>query len=196
MEHRRRHHYDRRIHKQRHRQRQRRVDIRHEDGFALALRSPLVIPALHNRRVQVKVVRHHRRAQHPDRDIQHVRVGNNRRRRNQQVLHVQPRDQHAIKQRNVKQQVQRNRRPDHLGQVAGRNGNLRADPQRKAHPLPITLAANLRQVPLRGNAQFETETLQQNRHQVGDHDDRQERVPKPRPAGNIGGPVAWVHVAH
>ncbi len=110
--------------------------------------------------------------------------------------HVQAGDQHAVEERNVKQQVQRNGRADHLGQVAGRNGDLRAHPQRKAHPAPIALVAKLRQVPLRGHAQLQAQALQQNRHQVRRHDDEQQRIAEARAAGDVGGPVAGVHVAH
>ena len=37
--------------------------------------------------------------------------------------------------------------------------------------------------------------LQQDRHQVGDHDDAQEGVAEPRAAGEVGRPIAGVHVA-
>ena len=39
------------------------------------------------------------------------------------------------------------------------------------------------------------ERLQQHRHQVGDEDDAEQRVAEPRAAGEVGGPVARVHVA-
>ena len=79
MKHRRRHNQNGRIHKQRHRQRQRRVHIGKKDGLALALRRPLVIAALHNRRMQIQIVRHHRRAQNADSNVEHVGIGNDRR---------------------------------------------------------------------------------------------------------------------
>ena len=39
------------------------------------------------------------------------------------------------------------------------------------------------------------ERLQQNRHQVGEHDDAEQRVAEARAAGEVGRPVARVHVA-
>ena len=39
------------------------------------------------------------------------------------------------------------------------------------------------------------ERLQQDRHQVGEQDDAEQRVAEPRAAGEVGGPVARVHVA-
>ena len=55
--------------------------------------------------------------------------------------------------------------------------------------------AKLRQIALRGHAQLEREALQQNRHQVREHDDEEQRVAETRAAGDVGGPVAGVHVA-
>ena len=39
------------------------------------------------------------------------------------------------------------------------------------------------------------ERLEQDRHQVGDQDDAEQRVAEPRAAGEVGGPVARIHVA-
>jgi hypothetical protein len=45
------------------------------DRFALGTRVRLDLPGLHDRGVQIKVVRHHRRAQDRDRDIEHGGIG-------------------------------------------------------------------------------------------------------------------------
>ena len=42
---------------------------------------------------------------------------------------------------------------------------------------------------------FSAEMLEQDRHQVRDQDDRQQRVAELRAAGQVGRPVAGVHVA-
>ena len=39
------------------------------------------------------------------------------------------------------------------------------------------------------------ERLQQNRHEVRDHDDAEQRVAELGPAGDVGRPVAGIHVA-
>ncbi len=145
-------------------------------------------------------MRHHRRAQHADGDIQHGGIGDDRRRRDEEIAqhrpilrprekhlhaehrddgsdqrnhqrfdvaespalqqqdqqHIEPGNQHAIKQRNVEQQFKRDGRADHFGQVAGRNRDLRADPQHEAHLRAVALAAKLRQVALRGHAQLQS----------------------------------------
>jgi len=57
------------------------------------------------------------------------------------------------------------------------------------------IAAGLRQIAAGGDAEFGGEMLQQDRHEIGNHDDRQQRVTKLRAAREVGGPVAGVHVA-
>ena len=57
------------------------------------------------------------------------------------------------------------------------------------------IAAGLRQVAARGHAKFDAQMLKQNRHQIGDHDDRKKRVTELGATGQIGCPVARIHVA-
>ena len=52
-----------------------------------------------------------------------------------------------------------------------------------------------RQVASRHHSQLDGQGLQQNGHQVGQHDDGKQRVIVFRAAGQVGGPVARVHVA-
>ena len=59
----------------------------------------------------------------------------------------------------------------------------------------VAVAAGLREVAAAGDAEARGERLQQDRHQVGDHDDAEQRVAVARAAGEVGGPVAGVHVA-
>ena len=113
----------------------------------------------------------------------------------QDQQHVERGEADAPDQRNPEQQVQRDGRADHLGQVAGGDGDLAEHPEHEAHGARVVVAAGLRQVAPGRDAQLEGERLQQDRHQVGDQDDAQQRVAEPRAAGEVGGPVARVHVA-
>ena len=48
----------------------------------------LVFPRLHDRRVQVKIVRHHRRAENADGDVKHLRVRHDLRLGNEPAEHT------------------------------------------------------------------------------------------------------------
>ena len=61
--------------------------------------------------------------------------------------------------------------------------------------LRVVRAAGLGQVVARADAQAHGERLQQDRHQVRQHDHAEQRVAEPGAAGEVGGPVARVHVA-
>ena len=54
----------------------------------------------------------------------------------QNQQHIRAGNQHAVEERNVEEQVERNRRADDLGQIAGGDGDLGADPERKADSRP------------------------------------------------------------
>ena len=57
------------------------------------------------------------------------------------------------------------------------------------------IAAGLRQIASRGDAELDAQMLEQDRHEIGDHDDGQQRVAELRAARQIGRPVARIHVA-
>src|SRR5262245_12284894 len=57
------------------------------------------------------------------------------------------------------------------------------------------VAAGLGEIATGSDAELDAKTLQQDRHQVRDEDDGEEGVSKFGPAGEIGRPVARVHVA-
>ena len=97
--------------------------------------------------------------------------------------------------RQAEQQVQRDGGAEHLGQIGGRDRQLRQHPQREDDRARIRVAARLRQVAAGGNAEPRRHRLQQDGHQVRDHDHAEQRVAVPRAAGDVGGPVARVHVA-
>ena len=59
----------------------------------------------------------------------------------------------------------------------------------------VVIAAGLREVAAAGDAEPRGERLQQDRHQVREHDDAEQRVAVARAAGEVGRPVAGVHVA-
>ena len=66
----------------------------------------------------------------------------------------------------------------------------------ETHRAGVVVAARLRQVPTGDDAELESERLEQNRHQVGEQDDAEQRVAEARAAGQVGGPVARIHVAN
>ena len=169
---RRRHDEDGGVDEERRHQRDRRIDGRKANRLGLARMAVDVPPRLDDRRVQVEVVRHHRRAEDAERDVEHVRIREHLGARNESGQHanrIRPRqrqfhgeacrDRHdqrddqrldvakplvlqeehdedverrqrdAPDERETKQQVQRDRRADHFGQIAGRNRDLAENPQ-------------------------------------------------------------------
>ena len=58
------------------------------------------------------------------------------------------------------------------------------------------IAACLCEVAPRGDTELNAQVLEQDRHQIGDHDDRQQCVTKPGATGQVRGPIARVHVSH
>jgi hypothetical protein len=109
--------------------------------------------------------------------------------------HVERGDDDAHGERDVEEEVQRDRRPDHLGEVAGRDRQLGPDPEEDPRAPRVPVPARLGQIATGGDAEPRRERLQQDRQQVGDEDDAEERVPESRAAGEIGRPVARIHVA-
>ena len=194
---------------------------------------------LHERGMQVKVVRHDGRAQHADRDVKHLAVlqdrgpGHKAARNAEEVgprqndfdqvakpdraderdhdrfeiaealllqvedrQDVERRQANAPKQRNMKEQVQRDGGADDLGQIACRNGNFATHPQGQARAARVVVATGLRQIALRHQPEPRGEGLQQDRHQIRHQQHEHELVSEARASGDVGGPVARVHVAH
>ena len=113
----------------------------------------------------------------------------------QQQEGVEGGDQRAADQGNAEQQFQRNRGADHLGQIAGDDRGLAGQPEHEIDRPRIGGAAGLREIAVGDDAEARGERLQQDRHQVREQDDRQQRVAKLRAAREVGRPVAGVHVA-
>ena len=102
----------------------------------------------------------------------------------------------APEEREAEQELQGDRRAKHLGQVAGGDGDFAKDPQDQRRPARVRVAARLREVAAAGDAEARGERLQQDGHQVRQQDHAEQRVAEPSSAGDVGGPVARVHVAH
>jgi hypothetical protein len=67
--------------------------------------------------------------------------------------------------------------------------------QSPAEPRAEPLAAQLREVPARGDAEPQRQPLQEHGDEVRQQDDREQGVAEAGSAGDVGGPVAGVHVA-
>ena len=113
----------------------------------------------------------------------------------QHEKHVGRRQAHAPQQRNAEQQLQRNGRAEHFGEVAGGDRDLADDPEREGRSLGVGIAAGLREIASAGDAEPRRERLQQNRHEVRQHDDAEQRVAELCAARDVGRPVAGIHVA-
>jgi hypothetical protein len=71
-----------------------------------------------------------------------------------------------------------------------------ASPERDGDRPRVVIAARLCEVASGGDAELERESLEEDRDEIRDEDDREQRVAEPCAAGDVGGPVARVHVAH
>ena len=234
------HHQDRGVEEQREHQRDRRVEHREADRLAAAAEVVLVLAGLHDRRVQVEVVRHDRRAEDADRDVEHVGVAHDlgardearRRRPRGRAARARARrandpaisdDQQHDQRLDVAEAgaaaatARAARRADvrHTPQISG-SPNSRfsaiAEPITSARshaaiaishsihrtiavPARVAVAAGLRQVAAAGDPEPRRQRLQQDRHQVREHDDAEQRVAVLRAAGEVGRPIPGVHVA-
>jgi hypothetical protein len=97
--------------------------------------------------------------------------------------------------RQAEQQVQADGHADHFGQVAGRDRDLGQDVERDVDHSRVGVPRGLRQVEAAHDAQAAAEALQQQRHQVAHQQHPDELVAEGAAAGDVGGPVARVHVA-
>src|SRR5712691_11670975 len=70
-------HQNGRVDKQSQAERHGRIDHRELDGLAFVLRLRLESARLHDARVQIQIVRHHRRAQDADGNVKHLAVAQN-----------------------------------------------------------------------------------------------------------------------
>ena len=79
-------------------------------------------------------------------------------------------------ERQAEQQVERDGRADHFGEIARGNRDLAEDPENDGHRARVVVAARLRQVAPARDAEAHRERLQQDRHQVRQEDHAEQRV--------------------
>src|SRR5205807_7895881 len=96
----------------------------------------------------------------------------------------------------VEEQVQAQRRAQELGQVGGHGPDLGDDPHGVDKLSGEVPAAELGQVPARGDAQLGGEALHEHGHQVGHQNGPEQVVTEPAAALDVGGEVARVDVGH
>ena len=183
-------------------------------------------------------MRHHRRAENADGDVQHLVVEHDAARRQESFgdrpevrprendleqeaqadgrdqrddegfehsnaamlqrekqQHVESGDEHTGRDRNVKQQIERDRRADDLRQVACGDGDLAQQPEADGDRTRVVIAARLCEVATGDDAELGCESLQQHGHDVRQQHDAEQRIPEPRSTGEIRCPIAGVHVA-
>ena len=188
--------------------------------------------------MQVEVVGHDRRADDAERQVEHVRVGDDLRRRREAANHLPPigighgdlhdeadgddaeqrddegldptealvlqikdqehvggGDDDADLQRNPEQQVEADRRPDDLRQIGGADGDLGQEPERVGKRPRIGVAAGLGEVAAGGDRHPGAQVLQDDRHDVGEEGDEEQRVAELGASGEGRRPVAGVHIA-
>lgn len=95
----------------------------------------------------------------------------------------------------MKQKIQRDGSAQNFGQVAGGNRSLAKNPQRQIDRTGITVAAGLRQIPAGGDAQPGRQRLQQNRHDIRQHQHPKQPVSEASTAFDVRCPVARIHVS-
>ncbi len=183
-------------------------------------------------------MRHHRRAEDAEREVEHLRIADDLGRRRETANHLSPigigerdldrkaqrdhaeqrdhqsldpaesellqiedqedverRDDDAELERNAEDQVEPDRRADHLGDVGGDDRDLGQEPQDEGNRLRIGGAAGLGEVAAGGDGKAGAQRLQHDRHDIGDQRDDEERVAELRAARERGRPVAGIHVA-
>ena len=109
--------------------------------------------------------------------------------------HVERGEADAPEERDAEEQIQRNRRADDLREIARRDRHLAEQPQHERHRRREVIAARLRKVAAADDAEARRQRLQQDRHEVGQHDHADQRVAVARSTRQVGGPVAGIHVA-
>src|SRR5690349_4400150 len=108
--------------------------------------------------------------------------------------HVQGGQTHTPHQRNAEKKIERDRRTDDFGQIAGGNRYFAEHPQDKADRTGVMIPAGLGEIATSGDTQLEGERLKQNGHQVGQQNHAQQGIAEPGTSREVGGPVSRVHV--
>ena len=113
----------------------------------------------------------------------------------QDEKHVERGEDDADLEWDAEQEIEPDRRADHLGEVGGADGKLGERPERIGDPAREGVAAGLRQVAARRHAEPRAERLQNDRHDVGEERDEQQRIAELGTARERCRPVAGVHIA-
>ena len=107
------------------------------------------------------------------------------------------RSQHCrYPQRNAKQQIKAERRPEKLGQIRRHRHDLHDSPHYPHHRGRKLITAVLGEVVSAGDAQLRRQRLQQHRHQIAGDDDPQQSVAKLRATLDVGGEIARIDVGN
>ena len=229
---------NRAVNKEREHEGDSRIDGGEFDRLAFAFGRLLEHPRLHNRRVQVKIMRHHGRAKNANADVEHslihddARAGDESKHDARKVRlgedqlggeaaadghdqrdhksfditeafgleikyreHVQRSNDAPPYQRKAKKKLQPDGGADYFRQVACGDSDFAENPERPHGRRRIVIATRLGEVAASGDAKLDAQMLKQDRHEIGDHDDGEQRITELRAAGEIRRPVAWVHVA-
>ena len=80
-----------------------------------------------------------------------------------------------------KRSCKRDGRADHFGKIARGDGDFAKNPQKPDCRRRIMIAAGLREITSGGDAELDAQMLEQDRHEIRDHDDRQQCVTKLAP---------------
>jgi hypothetical protein len=109
--------------------------------------------------------------------------------------YVQRGDEHTGEERESEEKLQRDGRAQDFSEVAGGDGDFANDPEKDGGAAGIMFAAGLGEIAPRGDAEFRGERLKKHRHQIAEKDDAEKRIAEFGAAGDVGGPIAGVHVA-
>ena len=101
----------------------------------------------------------------------------------------------AEQERDAEKELQADGHAHDFRQIAGGDGQLAENPEEDDDRRGIAVAARLGEIAASGNSELEREMLQEDGHEIGHQNDAQERIPELRATGEIGRPVAGVHVA-
>src|SRR5262249_29842041 len=114
----------------------------------------------------------------------------------QDQKYVERRDQHADLERDAEQQVEADGGSDDLGEVGRADRDFSQHPERPSHRAGKGATTGLGKIGAGREAEARTKRLKQNRHEIGQQRDDQQRVAELGSASERSGPVAGIHIAY
>src|SRR5205085_2420737 len=99
-------------------------------------------------------------------------------------------------QRNMEEQINGDGASQDFGKITGSNGQFAQEPVGPAAPFRIIVTAGLGQVFAGYYSEASRHDLQENGHKAGNGNHPQQAVFELRSGGEVGAPVAGVHVAN